>query len=177
MGRDKLALEVAGIGLLDRVVEAVWDWTRVVVVGPRRTTRRMVRWTQEEPPGGGPVAALDAGLRAVAPVDTVVLLAADMPFVAQAARRVATALAAAGPTTDAAVAVDPSGQAQFLVAAFRVPALMTAIAAATEGSPHGVAMRRVLARLRWIPVSASANESWDCDTPADLAKAEQLVHR
>src|SRR3954451_21606618 len=61
-GVDKPALRVGSTSLLDRVLGAVPDASSVVVVGPSRATSRPVTWVREDPPGGGPVAALAAGL-------------------------------------------------------------------------------------------------------------------
>ncbi|MDF4251785.1 DUF6457 domain-containing protein [Streptomyces sp. WMMB303] len=65
-GADKPAVTVGGRTLLDRVLAACGDATATVVVGPRRPTCRPVLWAREEPPGGGPLAALQAGLDALA---------------------------------------------------------------------------------------------------------------
>ena len=64
-GVDKAALEVAGATLLDRVLLASAGAGRTVVVGPPRRTVRDVIWTLEDPPAGGPLAGLEAGLRAL----------------------------------------------------------------------------------------------------------------
>jgi molybdopterin-guanine dinucleotide biosynthesis protein A len=64
-GADKPALPVGGRMLLDRVLAACAGARRTVVVGPRRPTGRPVRWTREEPAGGGPLPALAAGLAAL----------------------------------------------------------------------------------------------------------------
>ncbi|MFI1091674.1 molybdenum cofactor guanylyltransferase [Streptomyces sp. NPDC020917] len=64
-GTDKPALAVGGLMLLDRVLAACADARTTVVVGPRRPTARPVRWTREEPAGGGPLPALAAGLAAL----------------------------------------------------------------------------------------------------------------
>ncbi|MEU6080227.1 DUF6457 domain-containing protein [Streptomyces sp. NPDC047108] len=78
-GADKPGLTVGGRPLLDRVLDACADASLTVVVGSRRPTARPVRWAREEPPGAGPLAALDAGVRqATAPV--VLALSADLPF-------------------------------------------------------------------------------------------------
>ncbi|WP_432092348.1 NTP transferase domain-containing protein [Streptomyces sp. bgisy100] len=78
-GADKPGLRVGGRPLLDRVLGACADATTTVVVGSRRPTARPVRWAREEPPGGGPLAALAAGLAHV--TEPVVLaLSADLPF-------------------------------------------------------------------------------------------------
>ena len=62
-GADKPALSVGGRPLLDRVIAACPDAAITVVVGPRRPATRAVVHALEDPPGGGPLAALDAGLR------------------------------------------------------------------------------------------------------------------
>ncbi|WP_431983865.1 DUF6457 domain-containing protein [Streptomyces qinglanensis] len=64
-GADKPAVTVGGRPLLDRVLAACGDAAATVVVGPRRPTCRPVLWAREEPPGGGPLAALQAGLDAL----------------------------------------------------------------------------------------------------------------
>lgn len=83
-GADKPALPVGGRMLLDRVLAACAGAGSTVVVGPRRPTVRPVRWTREEPAGGGPLPALAAGLAALPPShespEVVLVLAADLPF-------------------------------------------------------------------------------------------------
>ncbi|MGW4163354.1 DUF6457 domain-containing protein [Streptomyces sp. NPDC004788] len=65
-GADKPGVRVGGRPLLDRVLAGCRDARRTVVVASPRATARPVEWTRENPPGGGPVAALDAGLRHLA---------------------------------------------------------------------------------------------------------------
>ncbi|MET9952285.1 DUF6457 domain-containing protein [Streptomyces sp. NPDC006339] len=65
-GADKPAVRVGGRPLLDRVLAGCRDARRTVVVADPRPTARPVEWTRESPPGGGPVAALAAGLRHLA---------------------------------------------------------------------------------------------------------------
>jgi molybdopterin-guanine dinucleotide biosynthesis protein A len=78
-GADKPGVRVGGRALLDRVLAACAGATRTVVVARPRATARPVEWAREDPPGGGPLAALDAGLRhTTAPY--VVVLSADLPF-------------------------------------------------------------------------------------------------
>jgi molybdopterin-guanine dinucleotide biosynthesis protein A len=64
-GVDKADLVVGGQTLLERALAATAGANRTVVVGPRRPTSRPVTWAREHPPGGGPVAALAAGLEHV----------------------------------------------------------------------------------------------------------------
>ncbi|GAA1193518.1 molybdenum cofactor guanylyltransferase [Prauserella alba] len=80
-GVDKPMLEIGGRTLLARSLDALSGADPVVVVGPRRAgvsgAGIRVRWTREDPPGGGPVAALAAGL-ALVDRSRVVVLAADL---------------------------------------------------------------------------------------------------
>lgn len=104
-GRSKPALVLGGRTLLERVLDAVSDATPRVVVGPQARPGLLV--TREDPPGGGPVAALAAGLRLV-PDGTgqVAILAADLPFVTAA---VITTLREAATGADGALLVDADG--------------------------------------------------------------------
>ncbi|MEU3569652.1 NTP transferase domain-containing protein, partial [Kitasatospora sp. NPDC036755] len=110
-GADKPGLTVRGTTLLDRVLAACAGARTAVVVGPPRPTARAgVHWTREQPPGGGPVAAVAAGLDLVT-AQTVLLLAADLPFLdRRTVERLVTALDRAGADADAAVLVDAGGR-------------------------------------------------------------------
>ncbi len=80
-GVDKPALNAGGRTLLQRALDAVTG-VPVVVVGPDRGLSDLVRTVREEPPGGGPAAALATGWLALPdlPPDAVVAaLAADLP--------------------------------------------------------------------------------------------------
>ena len=82
MGTDKLSAEVGGVALLDRVLSAVRGADDVVAVGPERPTELPVRWCREEPVGGGPAAALGAGLRQLLSCSPLVaVLAGELPLV------------------------------------------------------------------------------------------------
>jgi molybdopterin-guanine dinucleotide biosynthesis protein A len=165
LGRtDKAALLVDGITLLDRVLAAVAGAKTVVVVGDERPTVATVTWTREEPVGTGPAAATRAGLVAVTAA-TVLLLAADLPFLTAAT--VARLLAHAGKT--GAVLVDADGHEQWLAGAWPTDVLRMA-----ELSPGG-SLRAALAPLQPTHVPADAHELLDCDTPDDLARARELA--
>ncbi|MDI3420977.1 DUF6457 domain-containing protein [Streptomyces luteolus] len=81
-GADKPGVRVGGRSLLDRVLAACADADTTVVVAERRPTARPVLWAREEPPGGGPLAALGAGLSRTT-ADTVLVLSADLPFLGE----------------------------------------------------------------------------------------------
>ena len=165
MGADKLALEVGGLTLLERVLQAVADADRLVVVGPQRDVTREVLWCREEPAGGGPAAAVQAGLAHVER-ECVVLLAADQPF---ADRGVVAELLRAAQELDGAVAVDGSGHPQWLCSAWRADAL--------RGARLGpdVSLRASIGALRWTPLPVEAQTALDCDTPEDLRRARELT--
>lgn len=167
---DKPALTVGSTTLLDRVLAAAADLAdQLVVVGPQRPTLRPVQWVREDPPGGGPVAALAAGL-AVVGAPAVLLLAADLPFLDAGTLR---ALLGAADGHDGALVVDGDGREQWLCGAWSTAALRAGLAGL---DPHGARLRAVLGGLDAVrvrpPVAAGAPAPWtDCDTPEDLAAA------
>src|SRR5829696_2324717 len=112
-GVDKPALAVGGRSLLDGVLAACEGAAPIVVVGPRRETAVAVRWAREEPPYGGPLAALAAGLRLVpATAEVTAVLAADLPNLGpDAVRRLRAAL---DPGGEGAVLVDEHARSQWL---------------------------------------------------------------
>jgi molybdopterin-guanine dinucleotide biosynthesis protein A len=84
MGRDKASLTVCGRQLLRTVVERLAAVTDEVIVASSRHHREEwprlpATFVEDETPGGGPLAGLQAGLRA-ARRDHVLLVACDMPF-------------------------------------------------------------------------------------------------
>jgi molybdenum cofactor guanylyltransferase len=179
-GADKGSLVVDGVPLAHRVVAAVAGATRVVVAGPVPAgLEREVVAGHEEPPGGGPAAAVAAGLAHVT-AGRVVVLATDLPFVDAAA--VAHLVAAVPPSGGVALAVDGSGRDQFLLSAWATSTLRDALREAAGPGPAGAAglpAHRVLAAARpVVRVSglgpADGPPPWlDCDTPGDLAAARR----
>jgi molybdopterin-guanine dinucleotide biosynthesis protein A len=159
-GADKPGLLIGGRPLLDHVLAGVLGADPIVVVGPERPTSVPVLWRREEPVGGGPVAALAAGLPEVTAALCVVL-AADLPGVAPA---VPLLLGAVG-DHDAAVLVS-AGRRNYLAAAWRTQALRDAIAAVAE--PSGGAMRTLYEGCDVVDVQDVDGWGRDCDTWADL---------
>jgi molybdopterin-guanine dinucleotide biosynthesis protein A len=165
-GRYKPGIASGGRTLLDRALAAVAGAEHVVVVGPEHPTERPVHWTVEQPPGGGPVAALAAGLAALPDADEVVVLAADLVGVTcDTVHRLRAALAGC-PDTDGALLCDSSGHRQWLIGAWRRPAL----SAALPPEPAGHSLRGTLAGLTVADVPELPGESADVDTQADLAR-------
>lgn len=180
-GVDKAAVVVAGMSLLDRVLQAGAAARHTVVVGDPRPTVRPVRWTREDPPGGGPLAGLAAGLSAlpsIAESDVkplpVVVLATDLPWL-QAADidRLLSALAAE-PDVQAAVFSDPGGRMQPLAAAYRISPIRAALAAVEP--VHAKPVKLVLHALTVVTVP-DRGAAGDCDTPDMLAAARAHFDR
>ncbi|WP_129339351.1 ATP-binding cassette domain-containing protein [Cellulomonas endophytica] len=141
--------------------------------GPAADLRSPVRTCRESPVGGGPLAAVAAGLAAALDerpgTRVLVVVAGDQPFAGVAVRRLLAALAAA-PGVDAAVALDAQGHPQPLLAALRVAAVRARLLddpAAVVDAPA----RRLLADLRTVPVPVSDDEGLDLDRPEDLDRA------
>ncbi|GHE65912.1 molybdenum cofactor guanylyltransferase [Streptomyces spiralis] len=173
-GADKPGVRVGGRALLDRVLAACAGARTTVVVADPRPTARPVRWTREEPPGGGPLAALDAGLRHTT-ADHVVVLSADLPFLEPATvRRLLGALRAG--RADGVLLTDADGRDQPLVAAYRVHALRRELAALTRGhgALTGLPLRRLTAALDLTRIPDHV-ASFDCDTWDDIATARARI--
>lgn len=188
-GTDKAAVLVDGVTMLDRVLLATAAATTTVVVGPPRPTVRPVTWTLEDPPAGGPVAAIAAALPlTTAPL--VAILSCDLPHLtAPKLDQLVTLLtpsrrapAASGDSSDAGGStqhVDPrdssgldgyglrdsSGHPQRLATVYRRDALTAAVE--RLGDPHGRAVRDLVAGLRmnWTDPTRAGD---DADTWADL---------
>lgn len=173
-GADKPGVRVGGRALLDRVLAACAGARTTVVVADPRPTARPVRWTREEPPGGGPLAALDAGLRHTT-ADHVVVLSADLPFLEPATVRLLLGALRAG-RADGVLLTDADGRDQPLVAAYRVHALRRELAALTRehGALTGLPLRRLTAALDLTRVPDHV-ASFDCDTWDDIATARARI--
>jgi len=159
-GLDKATIEVGGVSLLDRALDAIQGAGEVIVVGPRRPTSAVVRWTSESPPGGGPLRATVAGLELVSS-DVVVVLAVDYPFVTRAV--VAKLIRATG-THDGAALQDEGGAMHYVVGAYRTDALRSALEA---HPPVEASMRSLFGTLDVAAVRAD-RAALDVDTPEDL---------
>lgn len=176
-GVDKAGIEVGGTTLLDHAVRAVAEAgaASITVVGPPRVIGPLpsgapaVTFTVEDPPRGGPVAAIRAGLgRTGQPV--VVVLACDMPFVGPTD---VAGLVNARDGRQAAMLVDPSGHRQFLAAAYERLALVAAIDGV--GTTDNASMRALTHDLTVAEVLADAETTWDCDTWEDVERSKELA--
>ncbi|MET7933388.1 NTP transferase domain-containing protein [Streptomyces sp. NPDC005322] len=171
-GVDKPALRVGGRALLDRVLGACRGAGETVVVGPRRPTVRPVRWAREEPPGGGPVAAVAAGVRhTTAPV--LLVLSADLPFLTEETLH---ALLTGLGEAEGVVLTDSDGREQPLVAAYRAEPLRREIAllATEHGGLGGLPLRLLTAELT-LGRLHHPSASFDCDTWEDITTARTRI--
>jgi molybdopterin-guanine dinucleotide biosynthesis protein A len=164
-GADKPALQLGGRTLLDRVLAAVPGAAQVIVVGPQRPTARPVTWTREQPPGGGPVAALAAGLPHVT-APRVALLAADLPLLDAATVDRLHAEPGGG-----VLLVDETGHDQLLLGVWSSARLRAAVPAEPAGTRLGAVLGPLITTRVYAEVPAGSPAPWsDVDTPEDLAR-------
>ena len=172
MGRHKPSLLVGGRSLVARVVTAA-EPRPTLVVGLPDDVPDGIRVVREDPPGGGPVAALGAAVDVLLATDpppaTVLVLAADLPFVTSALLdRLASALDRT-PEADVAVTTDAEGEPNWLCASWRMPALRAHL----DGLGHlaGRSVRALVTGARIVEVPDEAGLAVDVDTPDELAAA------
>lgn len=174
-GGDKLALEVADRTLLDHAVDAVRDAELIVAVGPQRQTKLDVSWTREVPPGGGPVAAIAAGLSSAdglpSEAEFVAVLAGDMPFAGSGIDALASAVERAD--CDVAIAVGDDGTDQPLLALWRRSSLSAVLA--RWDSVAGRSARSLLADVNVARVPVANDAVLDCDVPQDLDRVVAMM--
>lgn len=160
-GSDKLAAPLGGHTVLDHLLAGLPSAWPVIAVGPARPTSREVTWVREDPPLGGPLAGVAAGV-AHTQADIVVVVAGDMPWAGPVLTHLLAALRDA-PSTGAAVALDDEGQANPLLAAYRREALAAAL-------PHPAHGRRakLLLEVPHVEVPVAGRAGRDVDVPGDL---------
>jgi len=171
-GVDKASIEIGDVTLLERALAATMSALEVVVVGHQVPASRPVTWTLEDPAGGGPAAALLAGLDwFLRPPDLVAVLAVDMPRVNAGTVARLTWAVEESATRDGALLVDPDGRRQPLAAVYR----RTALEAAAPGleQRHGLPMHRLVGDLRLVDVPTVGDEARDVDTWEDLRDLHQ----
>jgi len=166
-GIDKPGIDIAGVPLLERAVLACAGAERIVVVGPQRELPVSATWARESPVGGGPVAALAAGFSQTT-AEIVLVLAADLPWVAPA---VPVLVAAVEEVEGAAVLIDPAGRRNLLAAAWRRNALAAAFG--RLGDAAGAAMRTLYAGVPCVEVPDPHGWGQDCDTWDEVAQARE----
>lgn len=177
-GVAKPLIEVGGRSMLATAIAAADGAQRVVAVG-RVPVPPGVLQTVEDPPYGGPAAALSAGLATLdGSAPWTLVLASDLPGADQAVPLLLGA-AAEEPTTDPPVDGicfrDLEGYPQWLLAIYRSSALQRAVDAVET---RDLSMRQLLAplTLRFLP--GHPDLTGDCDTWADVYAANAAqTHR
>ena len=159
-GTDKLAHEVAGRSLLDHALDAIPADADIYLVGPPRPVSRPLTIVREEPPGGGPAAALVCGLSAAleAGADLIATLPGDTPG-AGATGVILLDRLRSDPTAAAVVGVDPDGREQPLQLALTRTAAAEIIAAAGPTLGAGQSARALVRALQPPAVRCALDET------------------
>ena len=183
-GVSKPDLTLGGERLIDRVCGALLEVCGagcVAVVPPAVRVPEGVRRTLEDPPNGGPLAGIDAGLRTLGVGDDVlvVIVSVDAPGVGSFLPALLEPALGEGSVGRIVRGGEPEPFDQYLMGVYRVGALRRVLdeAEASLGSVRGVGVRRVLRALEVERVGVSADVCRDIDTPADVAWWETYLRR
>ncbi|WP_316670713.1 NTP transferase domain-containing protein [uncultured Propionibacterium sp.] len=172
-GVSKADIVLGGRRLLDRVAGALRDVVdgALVVVAPDSVEApdgcpRIL----EDPPGGGPLAGIAAGLDALpppaGPCEWVLVCGVDTPAIGELAPRLVRALAERPGEGAVIVGGEPEPYRQYLQGLYRRDRLVGLLGSVRV---RGRGVARTLRVLDLIEVSAPAGECRDLDGPADLA--------
>jgi molybdopterin-guanine dinucleotide biosynthesis protein A len=172
-GVRKPLLEVHGKTLLDAAIDAARGaGCESIVIAADPITgpgapKGDVKWVREDPPYGGPAAAIVAALPLVEASCTLIL-ACDLPRVDDAVRM----LSASPFDGDGVCLADAAGGAQWLIGTYRTDALRAAAATLSDRG-RDVPVRALLGGLRLTTVVASEVMATDIDTWDDLNNARR----
>ena len=174
LGVDKATLTLGGETLAARAARLLSVICQhLVEVGPGASGLPAVR---ENPPGSGPLRALVAGVAALSatrPVESVVLLACDLPNVAP----VLHALAASS-GDQVVVPLDESGRRQYVCARYGPDALARAAVFAATGEQSLRALFDAIGPSGVVEIDGFAPGVFaDIDVPADAQRAGIDLHR
>lgn len=165
-GVDKAQVTLDGVRLVDHLLAGLGDHP-VVVVSPRTDLGVAVPLISEDPPFGGPVAGIAAGLRALDAPELVGVLSVDAPDSPALLPLLVEALSH-HPGADAAVVRAADGHIQPLCAVWRAEGLAQALAR-LDTVRDQAAKRLLRAADLIIEVDGDGTER-DYDTPAELAE-------
>lgn len=168
-GSDKSHAVIGQLSLVEHILTSLPSQMEIVIVGPQLPkTSRTVRYTLEDPLGGGPVAAIHAGL-ALIETEYVAIVATDMPFAGQVLDELRNNFP---DPEDVTIPLDSQGVRQPLCALYRTEALSRAMT--QLGSVQGQSMRRLVEFLTVKELSLVPEVQrilLDIDTPSDLERA------
>lgn len=179
-GAVKPAVEVAGRTLLSRVLDARDLARRTVIVGPDQARPAAgghdTLWALEDPPFGGPVAGIAAGLTALEndPADWLLVLACDLPWAADAARSLIAALPETPHSVQGIYLEDADGHAQWLAGVYRPQPLVEAVHRLGPRA-HGASMRQLLAGLTLRGIRDENGAARDVDTWQDVLDSTERL--
>ncbi len=152
MGRDKAAIEISGVTLLDRVTSRLASVVeRVVVLGGAHPGHET--WPDRSEIAG-PLAGLATALERMSE-DRVLLLAVDNAFVRETTLRHLISIESDLPV----VPVDTEGVRQVTCAIYP----KTIAVAAVEEADVGGSIQTLLDRVSFLPVTPEVWEIWDED--------------
>ncbi|WP_435199347.1 molybdenum cofactor guanylyltransferase [Janibacter sp. GS2] len=176
-GVSKADVELDGRRLIDGVLVAVADAREIAVVGDVEVPEGVHR-TLEDPPLGGPVAGVEAGLDALTALPPVapwtVLLACDLADPLPALGRLIAAWSFAQRSAEVATdehdgwcLADSTGHPQWLFGIHRTDALRRALARLDP--PRDASMKTLFASSTLVTVPASDEDVANIDTWTDHA--------
>lgn len=174
-GAAKPLFDVGGITLLQRAIDAVAEASPITVVADPVPGVTGVQWVREDPPFGGPAAAVAAAL-AQWPLSSdpewACLLGCDLPGASAAVARLDAALPLLPADAEGVCLADPHSRPQWLIGVYRTAVLRRGAAALADGG-HGASMRALVADAAITVIAAPEAETADVDTWEDLAQARQ----
>jgi molybdopterin-guanine dinucleotide biosynthesis protein A len=176
-GSDKLEARLGSLRLIERSISELPADAAVIIVGPVRerlfAPGRPVSYVRENPPGGGPAAAMIAGLASALTQagrdDLVVVLPGDTPAAGRGAEVLLSTLRA-DPAAVGTIGADEEGREQPLQLALTRSAAERLLAAAGPERGSGASARAVVTTLgeglRRVTLPPELHA--DIDTTADL---------
>lgn len=176
-GAAKPLFEVGGRTLLEGAVAAASEAGAhpIAVVGPPAEHVADVTWVREDPPFGGPAAAVVAALQDEVTAGTpdpewTLLLACDLPSAGAAVRRLLADILLLPSDTDGLCLGDASSRPQWLTGVYRTRPLRAA-ASALPDRGRDAPVRALLADLAITVIAAPDDLTRDVDTWQDLEQA------
>ena len=177
MGHDKRVALVDGVPMLLRTLERLAPSPMLVIVDPRHPPSialpAHIRVVPDSRPGEGPLAALEAGLRAVTH-DVVLVVGADMPRLEPAVLELLVDRLAQDPPVAVACLAAEARPRPLPLALRRAPVLARLPALLDAGERRLRVLldgARAVPPSEWLPLDPTRGTLHDVDTPADLAAA------